>query len=78
MCREVDESIDCFVSGCSKLAQKEHKRRHDYLRKIVYWKLVRKCSFEAGNKCFEHEPERLLENEDYKISWDFIFRLIML
>ena len=26
-----DESIDRVVSGCSKLAQKEHKRRHDNL-----------------------------------------------
>ena len=71
VCREVDESIDCFVSGCSKLAQKEYKRRHDYLRKIVYWKLARKCNFEAGNKWYEHEPESVLENEDYKILWDF-------
>ena len=63
VCREVVERIDCFVSGCSKLAQKEHKRRHDYLRKIVYWKLARKCNFEAGNKWYEHEPESVLENE---------------
>ena len=78
VCREVVERIDCFVSGCSKLAQKEYKRRHDYLRKIVYWKLARKCNFEAGNKWYEHEPESLLESEDYKILWGFIFRLIML
>ena len=31
MCRKVDESIDHIVSGCSKLAQKEYKRRHDNL-----------------------------------------------
>ena len=36
MCRKVDESIDHFVSGCSKLAQKEYKRRHNNLGKIVY------------------------------------------
>ena len=39
MCRKVDESIDHIVSGCSKLAQKEYKRRHDNLGKIVHWKL---------------------------------------
>ena len=33
MCRKVDESIDHIVSGCSKLAQKEYKRRHDKLGK---------------------------------------------
>ena len=35
-CRKVDESIDHIVSGCSKLAQKECKRRHDNLGKIVH------------------------------------------
>ena len=34
--RKVDESIDHIVSGCSKLAQKEYKRRHDNLGKIVH------------------------------------------
>ena len=71
MCRKVDESIDHIVSGCSKLAQKEYKRRHDNLGKIVHWKLARKCNFDAGDKWYEHEPESLLENEDYKILWDF-------
>ena len=59
-----------IVSGCSKLAHKEYKRRHDNLRKIVHWKLARKCNFEAGDKWYEHEPESILENEDYKILWD--------
>ena len=71
VCRKVDESIDHIVSGCSKLAQKEYKRRHDNLGKIVNWKLSRKCNFEAGDKWYEHESESFLENEDYKILWDF-------
>ena len=71
MCRKVDESIDHIVSGCSKLAQKEYKRRHDNFGNIVHWKLARKCNFEAGDKWYEHEPESVLENEDYKILWDF-------
>ena len=33
MCRKVDETIDDVVSGCSQLAQKEYKRRHDNLGK---------------------------------------------
>ena len=71
MCRKVEESIDHIVSGCSKLAQKEYQRRHKNLRKIVHWKVARKCNFEAGDKWYEHEPESVLENEDYKILWDF-------
>ena len=69
MCRTVHGSIDHIVSGSSKLAQKEYKRRHDNLGKIAHWKLARKCNFEAGDKWYEHEPES--ENEDYKMLWDF-------
>ena len=71
MCRKVDESIDHIVSGCSKLAQKEYKRKHDNLGKIVHWKLARKCNFDAGDKWYEYESESVLENEDFKILWNF-------
>ena len=50
VCRKVDESIDHIASGCGKLAQKEYERRHGSLRKIVHWKLARKCNFEAGDE----------------------------
>ena len=66
MCRNVDESIDHTVSGCSKLVQMEYKARHNNLRKIVHWKLSVKCNFEAGDKWYEHEAKNVLENEDYK------------
>ena len=74
--KKADESIDHVVSGCSKLAQKEYKRRHDNLDKIVHWKLARKSNFESGAKSYEHEPESVLESEDYKILREF--RPIML
>ena len=60
-------SILHFISGYSKLTQKEYKRRHDNLGKIVHRKLARNSNFEAGDKWCEHEPEIVLENEDYKI-----------
>ena len=34
-------------------------------------KLARKCNFEARDEWCGHEPESVLENEDYKILWDF-------
>ena len=36
LCRKADESIDHVVSGCSKVEQKEYKRKHDNLGKIVH------------------------------------------
>ena len=54
------------------------KKRHDNLSKIVYWKIARKCNFEAGGKWYEHEPEIVLESKDYSSCGISIFRLIML
>ena len=71
LCKKANEIIDHVVSGSSKLAQKVYKRRHDNLGKIVHWKLAKKCNFEAGDKCYEHEPEYVLENANYKALWDF-------
>ena len=68
LCKKADESID---HGCCEIAQKEYKRRHDNLGRIVNWKLARKGNFEAGDKWYEHQPESVLENEDYKILSDF-------
>ena len=71
-CKKVDDSIDhVSISGCSKLAQKEYKRRHDNLGKIVHGKLARKCNFESGDNWYGHEPESVSENEGNKILWDF-------
>ena len=53
------------------LHRKKYKRRHDRAGKIVHWELSRKCKFEARDKWYEHEPETVLENEGYKILWDF-------
>ena len=36
LCKKTDEIIDLVVSGCSKLAQKEYKIRHDNLGKKVH------------------------------------------
>ena len=44
LCKKADESIYHVVSGCSKLAQKEYKKRYNNLGKIVHWKLARICS----------------------------------
>ena len=36
LCKKVDESMDHVGSGCNKLAQKNYKKRHDNLGKIVH------------------------------------------
>ena len=37
VCRNVDESIDHIVSGCSKLVQKKYKKRHDKFEDQIWF-----------------------------------------
>ena len=59
-----------IVSQCEKLVQKEHKRRHDNVARIVHWKLCGKYNLKRSEKWYEHAPEGVVENEEVKILWD--------
>ena len=49
------------------LAQKEYKRRHDNIARLVHWKLCCKYDMSRGEKWYEHQPEGVVENEKCKI-----------
>ena len=71
MCGKADESINHLLSECSKMAQKEYKRRHDWVGKKIHWEVCRKYGLETKEKWYEHEPQAVCENNEYKILWDF-------
>ena len=71
MCGAKSESVGHLVSECSKLAQKEYKRRHDNVARYIHWKLCEQVDLEKVSKWYEHQPERVIENGRYKILWDF-------
>ena len=52
------------------LAQKEYKRRHDNIARLVHRKLCCKYDVSRGEKWYEHQPEGVVENEKCKILWD--------
>ena len=66
--------ISHIVSSCPKLAQKEYKRRHDNVARAIHWDLAGKCGFEWNENWNDHVPESVLENDDYKLLWDFSIR----
>ena len=74
MCRDKNETVRHIVSGCSKLAQKEYKKRHDNVAKAIHWDLSGKCGFHRNDKWYNHVPESVQENENYKLLWDFSIR----
>ena len=71
MCGKVDESISHVLNECSKLVQKEYMRRHDCVGKRVHWDVSKVCGFKVKDKWYEHEPEAVMVNDDYRILWDF-------
>ena len=73
MCDKKSETISHIVSECEKLAQKEYKRRHDNVARIVHWKLCGKYNLKRSEKWYEHAPEGV-ENKEVKILWDVMIQ----
>ena len=72
MCKQNNETISHIVSGCPKLAQKEYKKGHDNVARAVHWDLSEKNRFdERSERWYDHVPDSVLENKDYKMLWDF-------
>ena len=62
MCAKTGERISHIVSECSKLAQREYKRRHDHVARMIHWKLCEKFSLEKSEKWYLHNPQTVNEN----------------
>ena len=71
MCGERGESIDHIVSECEKRAQREHKRRHDNVARIIHWTLCVKHDLERGANWYGYNPQGVVESDKVKMLWDF-------
>ena len=62
-----------IICECKKLAQREYKRRHDTVAKLVHWKLREKHYLEKKEKWYEHFPEgaveAAVEDDDVRLIW---------
>ncbi|XP_063586885.1 uncharacterized protein LOC134764236 [Penaeus indicus] len=56
------------------LAQREYKRRHDNVAKYVHWRLCGKYELDKANKWYDHKPDGVIENTNYKILWDVMIQ----
>lgn len=71
LCKEKEETIDHLVSACSKIAQTDYKERHNKVASMLHWNLCKKYHLPAADKWWEHKVEKVLQNDDVKILWDF-------
>ena len=70
LCGTHVENVLHIVSGCSMLAQKEYKRRHDKVCLNIHWALCKKYGVKVCERWYEHKVESVIENDIVKILWD--------
>ena len=63
MCRKAEESVNHVLSECSKLSQKEYKRRQGWFGTKIHWEICRKYGIEVKEKWYEYKPEVVMEND---------------
>ena len=71
LCGDRDETINHIISECSKLVQKEYKAGHDLVGLVIHWEMCEKFKFDHANKWYMHNSAAVLENDTYKLLWDF-------
>ena len=71
MCSRADETINHIVSECPKLAQREYKRRHDWIGRRIHCEICRGNAIHAKSKWYEDQLEAVIENDSCKKLLDF-------
>ena len=77
ICSRTDETINHIVSECPKLAQREYKRRHDWVGRRIHWGICRASGIHVKSKWYEYQPKVVIENDSSKILWDFTVQTIL-
>ena len=72
MCGEPGESVRHLVSGCTMLAQREYKRRHDTMGLRVYWEVCGNLGLKRSEKWHQEVPEGVRKSADGSVEvwWD--------
>ena len=70
-CGEHPETGSHIISGCPKLAQTVYLERHNAVASTIHWSLTKELNFERAEHWWEHKPEPVLENDAYKLLYDF-------
>ena len=70
-CNEHPETVAHIVSGCPRIAQTLYLKRHNAVAATVHWGLCEATGFERAEHWWQHQPETALENESFKLLYDF-------
>ena len=73
LCTSSIETIHHIISGCTVLAKTEYIKRHNNVAKEVYIKIAEELTLlkKNENQWYKFEPKPVIENNGYKLLWDF-------
>ena len=54
-----------------QISTEGYKTRHEWVGKVIHWKLCKKFEFYQTNKWYTHNPASVLENDTHKLLWGF-------
>jgi hypothetical protein len=71
ICKAKEETVQHIVSSCTALAQNQYKKRHDKVATAVHWGLCKRYNLPCASEWYNHTPESVVENDNYKLLWDY-------
>ena len=73
-CGKFNETVAHIVSGCPELAQGVYLSRHNAVAGYIHWKLCKRENLPCSSSWYDHEPHKVVENENIKVLYDFTIR----
>lgn len=64
--KKKDETLSHLICECSN-----NKASRDRVAKLIYWSLGKKYNLSASKKPWEHQEEKVSENDQLNILWGF-------
>ena len=70
-CKMFPETIEHIVAGCPVIAQSIYLDRHNAVASAVHWSLCAQYGFPRSEQWWQHQPQPVLDNDEYKLLYDF-------
>ena len=65
------ETIEHIIAGCPTMAQTVYLDRHNAVTSAIHWCLCGLCGFSHSTQWWQHQPQAVLNNENFKLLYDF-------
>ena len=63
MCGQKEETVMHIICECTRLAQKEYKRRHDLVGTAIHWELCKQLEFNHADNTIRYLDSLVTSDE---------------